>query len=229
MENYVNVVRVYKQASAGTSGNNPLGGDASDPELLFQYPAQDQINAGTVADIVRYGMLSESVDLQMPGEEALNQGDAGANAEQQAMKYFRRYNKIENTGNITTFNINTMRPGDPVFVKDEISGLVGRYYVKSGSHVVTDSEASMTLTVNIEDALPEVYQAQRQSARSTAASAVIGDTNAARPTTNTVPSQADPNWPDPWTQVQLVTAGFTSIDGEAVPGSAPPTGDDSHA
>ena len=164
MENYANVVRVYKGGSTGETGNPLLEGTATGigPTLQFQYPAQTIIEAKQDIEINRYGMFVESVDLQMPGESALDLGNNAANAEQQGMKLYAKVSKFENTGSITTFNINTLRAGDQVHIRDDISGLVGKYYVKSGSHIVTDDEASMSLTVNIEDALPEAYKARPQ-------------------------------------------------------------------
>src|SRR5580765_5202737 len=165
MENYSNVVRVYKGGNNGDGGTDFFGGgDAtgSAPTLQFQYPAQELIESGNVLEINKYGMFVESINLQAPGEVALDLGNDKANAEQQGMKLYKKVSKFENTGTITTFNINTIRPGDAVHIKDEITGLVGKYYVKSGSHVVSDEEASMSLTVNIEDALPEVYAARAQ-------------------------------------------------------------------
>lgn len=158
MDNYINVVRVYK----GGATTDIWGTASSSPSLLYQIPSQAAIEAGADLDVNRYGMFLDSVDLQMPGEEALNLGSDQANAEQQAKKLYDKGRKIANIGTITSFNINTMRPGDPVHVREEITGMVGKYFVKSGSHVITDNEASMTLTCNIEDALPEAYTAQRQ-------------------------------------------------------------------
>lgn len=165
MENYANVVRVYKGGSSAETGSPLLEGNPNatgEPTLQFQYPPKETIEAGNDIEINRYGMFVESVDLQMPGETALDLGNDAANAEQQGMKLYNKLVKFENTGTITTFNVNTMRPGDAVHVRDEITGLVGRYYVKSGSHVVSDEETSMSLTVNIEDALPEAYAARAQ-------------------------------------------------------------------
>ncbi|HEY1247446.1 MAG TPA: N-acetylmuramoyl-L-alanine amidase [Nitrososphaera sp.] len=164
MQNYSNVIRVYK-GSSGSSSSNPLegGGDSSTPMLQFQYPAQAIIEAGGDKEIEKYGMFVESVDLQAPGEAALDLGNDGSNAEQQGMKLYKKLVKFENTGTITTFNINTIRPGDAVHIRDEITGLVGKYYVKSGNHMISDQEASMSLTVNIEDALPEAYEARAQT------------------------------------------------------------------
>lgn len=167
MENYSNVVRVYK-GGGSTTESSPLlegGGAADAPALQFQYPAQELIESGNVKEINKYGMFVESVDLQMPGETALDLGNDKSNAEQQGMKLYAKLSKFENTGTITTFNVNTMRPGDQVHIRDEITGLVGVYFVKSGSHVVSDQESSMSLTVNIEDALPEEYAARAQRQR----------------------------------------------------------------
>lgn len=164
MENYANVVRVYKGGAEG-EGSSLLEGGAGTtdmPFLQFQYPPQQDIQDGKVADINRYGMFLESVDLQMPGEASLDLGNASSNAQQQGMKLYTKLNKVENTGSFTSFNINTLRPGDQVHVRDDITGLVGKYYVKSGNHTVTDTETSMTITVNIEDALPEEYAARAQ-------------------------------------------------------------------
>src|SRR4029077_14927758 len=119
-------------------------------------------------------MFVESVDLQAPGEVALDLGNDRANAEQQGMKLYKKLVKFENTGTITTFNINTVRAGDPVHIRDEITGLVGKYYVKSGTHTVSDQEASMSLTVNIEDALPEAYEARAQTKASSTGSLLGG-------------------------------------------------------
>lgn len=169
MENYSNVVRVYKGGSNGDGGSSSalLEGSAAGlggaPTLQFQFPAQELIESGNSLEINKYGMFVESVNLQAPGETALDLGNDKANAEQQGMKLYKKVSKFENTGTITTFNINTIRPGDAVHIKDEITGLVGKYYVKSGSHVVTDQESSMSLTVNIEDALPEAYAARAQT------------------------------------------------------------------
>lgn len=175
MENYINVIRVYKGGQTtsatqdlfggGAGGDVPIEGGSGDPTFIYQFPARSEIEAGNVAEINRYGMFSESVDLQMPGEASLDLGSDAANAQEQAMKIYKKRNKVENTGTITTFNINTLHPGDPIHVRDDISGLVGKYYVKSGSHTVTDQESSMTLSINIEDALPEAYEAQRQRSR----------------------------------------------------------------
>jgi hypothetical protein len=176
MANYSNVVRVYKGGN-GTSGSNLLEGDPNSsgetmPALIFQWPAQPLIEAGKDVEVAKYGMFTESVDLQMPGESALDLGNDRSNAEQQGMKLYKKLIKFENTGTITTFNINTIRAGDPLHIRDEITGLVGRYYVKSGNHVVTDQEASMSLTVNIEDKLPEAYAARPQ--KPTAAGGLLG-------------------------------------------------------
>jgi hypothetical protein len=177
MEQYINAIRVYK---GGTEGSSLIdgggGGGTGTVERVYQFPLQADIEAGKIAEINRYGLFMESVDLQMPGEAALNLGNDAANAEQQAQKIFKKRNKIANTGTVTTFNINTLKPGDPVYVRDDITGLVGMYFAKSGSHVITDQEASMTLTVNIEDALPEAYEAQRQK-KDSAASGLLGPTS----------------------------------------------------
>jgi len=170
MENYSNVVRIYKGSSSADESFALLEGggeegvtvSGSSPTLAFQFPPQTEIEAGNNREINRYGMFVESVDLQMPGETALDLGNDAANAEQQGMKLYAKLIKFDNTGSISTFNVNTIQPGDAVHIKDEISGLVGKYYVKSGSHMVSDDEASMSLTVNIEDALPEAYAARAQ-------------------------------------------------------------------
>jgi hypothetical protein len=168
MENYSNVVRVYKGGSSSSNSSDFFGGGGTGdaPSLQFQYPAQELIESGNVAEINKYGMFVESVDLHMPGETALDLGNDKANAEQQGMKLYAKLSKFENTGTITTFNVNTMRAGDQVHIKDEITGLVGIYFVKSGSHMVSDQETSMSLTVNIEDALPEAYAARPQKQKS---------------------------------------------------------------
>jgi hypothetical protein len=193
MENYSNVVRIYKGGSNGDGSTAGLleGGDAlaGIPTLQFQFPAQDIIESGNSAEINKYGMFVESVNLQAPGEVALDLGNDKANAEQQGMKLYNKISKFENTGTITTFNINTMRPGDAVHIKDEITGLVGKYFVKSGSHVVTDQEASMSLTVNIEDKLPEEYAARPQSeSQRAAAGGFFGST------TGTTGAPSGRNW-----------------------------------
>jgi hypothetical protein len=167
MQNYSNVVRVYKGSSGSSSSSDLLeGGGANSggtPTLQFQYPPQAVIESGGDKEINKYGMFSESVDLQAPGEASLDLGNDGSNAEQQGMKLYKKLVKFENTGTITTFNINTMRPGDAVHIRDEITGLVGQYYVKSGNHMISDQEASMSLSVNIEDKLPEEYDARAQT------------------------------------------------------------------
>lgn len=171
MANYSNVIRVYKGGSSSGSGDpfegNPNAG-GSDPTLIFQWPAQPLIEAGEDKEINKYGMFLESIDLHMPGETSLDLGNDRANAEQQGMKLYKKLKKFENTGTITTFNINTIRPGDPVHIRDEITGLVGVYYVKSGNHVISDQETTMSLTVNIEDALPEAYEARAQTKKASA-------------------------------------------------------------
>jgi len=166
MQNYSNVIRVYKGTTA-SQGANLLEGDPSsdssgNPTLQFQWPPQARIEAGQDPEVERYGMFVESVDLQAPGEVALDLGNDAANAEQQGMKLYKKLVKFENTGTITTFNVNTIRPGDALYLRDEITGLVGQYYVKSGNHNISDQETSMTLTVNIEDKLPEEYDARPQ-------------------------------------------------------------------
>ncbi len=183
MENYANVIRVYKGgASPGETGYALLEGGGEEeeeetvgvPALIFQWPAQTVIELNNDKEVNRYGMFVQSIDLQAPGEAALDLGNDRANAEQQGMKLYKKSIKFENTGTITTFNINTIMPGDPIHIKDEISGLVGKYYVKSGSHVVTDQEASMSLTVNIEDALPEEYAARRQRPKAEGETGLLG-------------------------------------------------------
>jgi hypothetical protein len=177
MQNYSNVVRVYKGSSGSSSSSDLLeGGGANSggtPTLQFQYPPQAVIESGGDKEINKYGMFSESVDLQAPGEASLDLGNDGSNAEQQGMKLYKKLVKFENTGTITTFNINTMRPGDAVHIRDEITGLVGQYYVKSGNHTISDQEASMSLTVNIEDKLPEEYDARAQT-KSSAGGGLLG-------------------------------------------------------
>lgn len=173
MQNYSNVVRVYKGSSSTSGSTDPFEGTpsssgGSDPTLIFQWPAQPLIEAGQDKEVNKYGMFLESVDLHMPGETSLDLGNDRANAEQQGMKLYKKLVKFENTGTITTFNINTIRPGDPVHIRDEITGLVGIYYVKSGNHVISDQETTMSLTVNIEDALPEAYEARTQTKKATA-------------------------------------------------------------
>ena len=166
MENYSNVVRVYKGGFKipEEGEGDPFGGaeGGTGPALIFQWPPQPSLEAGSDTEVHKYGMFVESVDLQMPGETALDLGNDRANAEQQGMKLYKKLVKFENTGTITTFNINTVRSGDAVHILDDITGLVGKYYVKSGSHMVTDQETSMSLTVNIEDELPEEYAARPQ-------------------------------------------------------------------
>jgi len=190
MENYSNVIRVYK-GSAGSSANDLLEGGGAGapgaPSLIFQYPPQETIESGNDKEINKYGMFSESIDLQAPGEIALDLGNDRSNAEQQGMKLYKKLVKFENTGTITTFNINTVRAGDAVHIRDEITGLVGKYYVKSGTHVVSDQEASMSLTVNIEDALPEAYAARRQG-KASSDGGLLGPTVAGAPGTTAVPS-----------------------------------------
>lgn len=225
MDDYINVIRVYKGGQTTSASQDPLGsgagssdvpleGGSGDPSIIYQYPSQADIEAGNVGEINRYGMFSDSVDLQMPGETSLDLGSEAANAQEQAMKIYKKRNKIQNTGTITTFNINTMQAGNPVHVRDNITGLVGKYYVKSGSHTVTDQESSMTLTVNIEDALPEAYAAQHQTLRA-ASKDVFGSGTATTTTRGTTPVAGVP---DPWTSTQLVTAGFTVGDGPALAG-----------
>jgi hypothetical protein len=94
MENYANVIRVYKGGGASEGfallEGNPLasGNDANAPVLQFQYPAKEIIEAGSDLEINRYGMFVESVDLQSPGESAIDLGNNAANAEQQGMKLY---------------------------------------------------------------------------------------------------------------------------------------------
>lgn len=190
MQNYSNVVRVYKGGSSSSSGEGLLGGtDTSAPSLAFQYPPQTTIESGNDAEVNKYGMFVESVDLQAPGETALDLGNDGSNAEQQGMKLYKKLVKVENTGTITTFNINTIRPGDAVHIKDEITGLVGVYYVKSGNHTISDQETSMSLTVNIEDMLPEAYAARSQTKKSSS-----GGLLGAPPTTSNPGAPSGRNW-----------------------------------
>jgi hypothetical protein len=217
MENYSNVIRVYKGSSGGSTANDLLeGGSGGGPSLIFQWPAQDVIEAGNDKEVNKYGMFSESVDLQAPGEVALDLGNDRANAEQQGMKLYKKLVKFENTGTITTFNINTVRAGDPVHIRDEITGLVGKYYVKSGTHTVSDQEASMSLTVNIEDALPEAYAARAQTKASSAGSDLLGPAVAGSGGQTAVPSGRE------WTKMSgsvsvldryqlAVAAGFSPV------------------
>src|SRR4029077_3556147 len=56
MENYSNVIRVYKGSSGGSTANDLLeGGSGGGPSLIFQWPAQDVIEAGNDKEVNKYG------------------------------------------------------------------------------------------------------------------------------------------------------------------------------
>jgi hypothetical protein len=109
-------------------------------------------------DIKKYGLLAESVTLVGAADPSLAQLDPATQADYQAQQLLVRLRKILHTATISTLNINTLGPGDAIFINEPITGLTGKYYVKSGSHKVTAKDSTMNLTLNLEDLLPEAYK-----------------------------------------------------------------------
>jgi hypothetical protein len=103
-------------------------------------------------------MFAESVSLVGASDPALAQLGNTEQATYQAQQLWVRLKKIAQSATISTVNINTLGPGDPVYVEEPVTGLIGKYYIKSGQHKVTAQSNTMNLTLNIEDVLPEAYK-----------------------------------------------------------------------
>src|SRR5215471_1170470 len=165
-QNYRNVVRVYARSSFDTSSDGVdqmlATAGSGDITVYGQYP-EDPIND---PDVLKYGMLSEGVSLAGASDPNLMEADNTAQAQYQAKELWVRLHRILQTGTITTVNINTLGPGDPVYINEPITGLVAKYYVKSGQHKVTAQSSTMNLTLNAIDALPEAYKSKAESVSS---------------------------------------------------------------
>jgi len=161
--NYRNVVRVYKRQSFDQSSTDVADNiditDDGDPLAYGQYP-KDPVNDPQVK---KYGMLSEAVSLAGASDPSLMEPDNPAQADYQARELWVRLSRILQTSTISTININTLGPGDPVYISEPITGMNSKFYVKSGSHKVSAQGAIMTLTLNVLDMLPEAYKNQAES------------------------------------------------------------------
>ena len=161
--NYRNVVRVYKRqqfdSSLSSVADVVVTDDYGDPSNWAQYP-EDTTND---PDIKKYGMLAEAVSLAGAPDAALQEPDNTAQAAYQARELYVRLHRVLQTATITTININTLGPGDMVFVAEPITGLNSKFYVKSGQHKVTAQASVMTLSLNALDMLPEAYKTKAES------------------------------------------------------------------
>jgi hypothetical protein len=65
--------------------------------------------------------------------------------------------KVKWEGSITGPAINTMKWGDPIYVYDPLTQMVGQFYVVDGRITITKQKAEMTINAHYEDALPESF------------------------------------------------------------------------
>jgi hypothetical protein len=163
LDNYRNVIKVYSTANPDTSGTDPTGLETVEGDPVLTAASPPESSWATDPDILKFGMLSESVSFQNYSESQMAEPDLPAQAQWQADDMLRRLKKLWNEGSISTFNIPTIRAGDAVYVNVPEIAMTNRYYVKSGSHTVTAQAATMTLNVQFEDLLPFVYKSKRES------------------------------------------------------------------
>lgn len=71
--------------------------------------------------------------------------------------------KVRISGNVEAPNVNTLRWGDAIYIKEPLSGLGGQFYIQSASHTITPEKATMDLIVVMEDLLPEQFYAEDKS------------------------------------------------------------------
>lgn len=168
---YRNAVQVYRRgnfnvASDGLLTQLDLTADG-DISILATVPSKNSQDVDTEdKDIKNFGLLMESVSLVGASDPQLKMLDDYLQAQYQASELYIRLKRITNGGTITTVNINGLGPGDPVYIEEPVSGLVGKFYVKSGMHRVTGRDTTMALTVSLEDLLPEAYKTKPESSSS---------------------------------------------------------------
>lgn len=163
LDNYRNVVKVYSSANPDVSGTDPTGllTVEGDPTLTAASPPES--SWASDPDIIRFGMLSESVTFQNYSESQMAIPDLPSQAQWQADDMLRRLKKLWNDGSIQSFNIATIRAGDAVFCNIPQIAMSNKYYVKSGSHTITSESATMRLTLQFEDLLPFVYKSRNEN------------------------------------------------------------------
>lgn len=65
-------------------------------------------------------------------------------------------NKVDWVGSVSAPNINNIRWGDPIYIYEPITGMVGQFYVMASRHIVDTEGARMELQVHYEARLPEI-------------------------------------------------------------------------
>jgi hypothetical protein len=163
---YRNAVKVYRNGTLDVTADGFVNkmeyganGDLAD---VGEYPAEKDYT--TDPDIKNYGLMVESVSLVGASDPQLSTGDPYQGADYQAKELYVRLRRIVHGGSITSANINTIHAGDALLLNEPVTGMVGKYYVKSGMHKVTGKQSIMTLTLNIEDVLPEAYKTKTEKA-----------------------------------------------------------------
>ncbi len=103
-----------------------------------------------------YGVLQQIETGQSP--------DRFSNEQEYAEHLLQSKSKVSFKGNISAPNINTLRWGDPIYIYEPRTQMVGQYYIISGKHTVSRADASMDLVLHYEDALPEQFFEQFENA-----------------------------------------------------------------
>jgi len=165
---YRNAVKVYNRSATDVTSDGMLAqlqlSSDGDISIVGEIPAQKDLNNDP--DIRNYGLLSETVSLVGATDPALRFLDSFQQADYQAKELYVRLKRFQHGGTFTSPNINTIGPGDAILLNEPITGLVGKFYVKSGMHKVTAKNSTMSLTVTLEDLLPEAYKTKPESTSS---------------------------------------------------------------
>lgn len=147
IEEYYNVV--YVQSNTNSMINElfqdlELGEDANNPTTLkidFTGFAQNE------ADFARFGQHILVIDEQHSPDLPT--------AQEQADYLLSKFNKIQQTATLQTFNLNGIRWGDQILIAEPTNNLYGVFWVRGGEQTVSAGQAIMDLDISFDYVAPE--------------------------------------------------------------------------
>ncbi len=105
-----------------------------------------------------YAVASDDA-LERFGEHTLvvneNQSEKTPTAQIQAEELLKKFGKIQQEANLTSFSLTGIRWGDQILIHEPVTNVSGVFWVRSGSHQITAGRAIMNLQVEFDFIAPE--------------------------------------------------------------------------
>ncbi len=103
--------------------------------------------------------VADDVDLQRFGEHTLvvneNQSEKTPTAQIQAEELLKKFGKIQQEANLTSFSLTGIRWGDQILIYEPVLNMSGVFWVRSGNHQIIAGKATMNLQVEFDFIAPE--------------------------------------------------------------------------